>query len=145
MLRKKVLRGDMTKYKCCQGYYNCCCFRGGEMGEKDCPDLCLCLEAFCCQNLSLSASRMHVMDEKNLQSDPCDRRIIRINNCVQCLACVCQIIACITGQCQGMADLLTHCAHLMYCTVQACMTAQVNYEMDNEGKAVGGPAQQTMQ
>lgn len=48
-LRRKVLDYDMSRYICCQGYTGqCCCFTPGECGEQSCPDLCLCLEAHCC-------------------------------------------------------------------------------------------------
>lgn len=146
VLRHKVLRGDMSKYTCCQGYFNICCIKGGALGEQSCPHCCLCLEACLCHNLAVSASRMYVMDEKNLSSDPCDRRIIRINNCCQCFACIFSLIACITGQCGELADLINHCADFMYLVVQACMTAQVNYELnhENDGK-LGGPQTQVMQ
>jgi hypothetical protein len=73
-LRRKVLDGDMTKYVCCQGYFNCCCFQAGSMGEQSCPDLCLCLEALCCNCYAVSASRIYTMEMYNLESDPCDYR-----------------------------------------------------------------------
>jgi hypothetical protein len=119
----------MTRYKCCQGYFDCCCFKAGSCGEKSCPYFCLCLEvnslqtrlgscltnfatvmglsirftavcplfqSFCCANLAVSATRMHVMEEKKLHSDPCDRRMIRCNNCVFLLSCVCNCLSYVT-------------------------------------------------
>lgn len=39
-LRKRVLRGDMTRYICCMGDYPC----SGRCGEQSAPECCLCLE-----------------------------------------------------------------------------------------------------
>ncbi len=50
-----------------------------------------CLQSFCCHNLAVSSTRMYVMDKYQLHSDPCDRRIIRCNNCIQCAACICAV------------------------------------------------------
>jgi len=83
-LRVKVLEGDMTRYSCFQGYFDCCCcIRAGSMGESSCPELCLCLEACCCNSLAVSASRALVMDQYDIMSDPCDNRLINFNNCIQ--------------------------------------------------------------
>ena len=59
-LRVKALEGDMTKYSCFQGYFNCCCFRAGTCGEQSCPELCLCFESCCCNSLAISATRAMV-------------------------------------------------------------------------------------
>eukprot|EP00981_Chlorochromonas_danica_P011056 scaffold3686_cov178-Ochromonas_danica.AAC.4 len=62
-LRRKVLNGDMSKYSCFQGQLNPCCCQAGSCGENNCPDLCLCLEAHCCNSCAISASRMYVMEK----------------------------------------------------------------------------------
>ena len=82
--RYRVLDGDMTKYMCCQGYFNCFCLRGGSCGEQYCPDLCLALESFFCVGPSMSASRLTVMDQYDLRPDPWDNRLIRFSNCCKC-------------------------------------------------------------
>lgn len=71
----------MSKYICCQGYMNCMCFKAGSCGESSCPELCLCLESFCCLGPAMSSSRMFVMDQYDLRPDPCDNRLIRFTNC----------------------------------------------------------------
>ena len=69
---------------CTEGYFDCCCcIRAGSMGESSCPELCLCLEACCCNSLAVSASRALVMDQYDIMSDPCDNRLINFNNCIQ--------------------------------------------------------------
>ena len=30
----RVLGKDMSKYRCCQGYADCMCFKAGSMGER---------------------------------------------------------------------------------------------------------------
>ena len=36
--------------------------------------------------LSMSTSRMAVMDEYDLRPDPCDNQLIRLSNCCKCLS-----------------------------------------------------------
>ena len=127
MLRKKVLENDMSKYVCCQGYINCCCFKAGACGEESCPDLCLCIESCLCNGFAVSASRMYVMDKYQLSSDPCDYRLIRINNCLQLIACVCNILAAFHDAFKLAAEIVNRIADLVYHIVSGCMTAQVNY------------------
>eukprot|EP00736_Rhodelphis_marinus_P005417 Rmarinus@m.11427 len=138
--RKKVLDGDLSKYTCCQGYMDCamgpCKFTAGETcHEKDCPEMCLCLESCCCLGLSVSSTRNYVMDQRQLHSDPCDRRIIRCNNFLQMLACVCDIIYAVSGECREGRDLIRCIADLVFCATQACMQAQVLHEVETPMQA----------
>ena len=74
-LRRKALKGDMTKYACCQNYNDVRCskygpFRGapiwvgGQMGESTCPDICLFCEAWLFPSCTVSATRALVMDTR---------------------------------------------------------------------------------
>jgi hypothetical protein len=77
-----------------EGYFDvCCCIKAGSCGEENCPDLCLFCESCLCNFAAVSASRMYVMEKYDLASDPCDYRLIRINNCLQALACIIHVIA----------------------------------------------------
>jgi hypothetical protein len=125
-LRKRVLDGDMSRYVCCQGYVNICCFKAGTMGEESCPDACLCLEACLCNGFAVSASRMYVMDKYELSSDPCDYRLIRVNNCIQVFACICNLVAIFNRDLRHFSRILDHVADLVFHTVSGCMTAQVH-------------------
>lgn len=138
-LRRKVLENDMTKYTCCQGYLDCCCFKSGQCCEQTCPDCCLCIEAHCCNGFAVSASRMYVMEKYDLSSDPCDYRLIRINNFLQALACVCHILALINDAFKAIADIVDRIADIFYHCVSGCMTAQVAHEM-NYQLATKGPS-----
>ena len=54
-LRRKVLKGDMSRYSCFQGYFTfCCCIKGGACCEDNCPNLCAFLEGCLCSKLSIS-------------------------------------------------------------------------------------------
>lgn len=123
-LRRKVLEGDMSRYVCCQGYTNICCFQAGTLGEQYCPDVCLCCESCCCNGFAISASRMYMMDRYQLASDPCDYRLIRINNCIQILSCFCNILAVIDEKFQHLAGIIDRIADFFYHLVSGCMTAQ---------------------
>ena len=97
--RDKALRempgltnGASYEYVCCQGYVpKICCFdfpnwcRGREEG--------LVWEGCCCPILSLSITRVFVMDKLSLRPDPGDFQLIRLSNCLQLLSCICHILA----------------------------------------------------
>ncbi|OIT07355.1 hypothetical protein A4A49_01374 [Nicotiana attenuata] len=57
--------------------------------------------------------------------------------CLQQLACICSIIACLTGseEIQDAAQLLNCLSDIVYCTVCSCMQTQHKVEMDKrDGK-----------
>jgi len=133
-LRRKALQGDMSKYVCFQGMLSevCCCIKPNALGEKKCPQCCLCLEVCCCNSCAVSATRAYVMTKYDLMADPCDNRLIRCNNIIQVISCVCDLLAMINDsfrECAKCCDLL---AQLMYCIVSGCMTAQVVKELDHQ-------------
>jgi hypothetical protein len=130
-LRKRVLENDMSKYVCCQGYINICQFRAGSCGEQQCPSFCLCVESCLCNGCAVSASRMVVMDRYQLSSDPCDYRLIRINNCLQVLSCICDIAAIFDRNLQHVANLIDWISDVFYHSISGCMTAQVVHELNH--------------
>ena len=79
------------------------------------------------------------MDKYDLQSDPCDRRIIRFNNFMQVLSCICHILACIEPSFRDMAQLVDFIADLVFYTTAGCMFAQVNYEWNERAKLAADP------
>mmetsp|Transcript_20299 Transcript_20299/g.60557 ORF Transcript_20299/g.60557 Transcript_20299/m.60557 type:complete len:231 (-) Transcript_20299:78-770(-) len=145
-MRHKVLEGDMDQYMCCQGYYDgiCPCWKSGSVGDQGNP-ACLACEGCCCASCALSSTRMYVMDKFDLMSDPCDRRIIRFNNFMQLLSCVCDILACFIPELQDAAQIIRFIADLVFYTTAGMMFAQVNYEWNErkkEGTLGGGSAPQ---
>jgi len=129
-LRKKVLQDDMSKYICCQGYNDCCCIKAGSCCESTCPDLCMCIEGCCCNSCAVSASRIYVMERYDLSSDPCDYRLIRINNCLQYISCICNILAIFIADLREIARIIDLISDIFYHCVSGCMTVQVAHEMD---------------
>jgi len=129
-LREKALGGDWSRYKCCQGYYDCACFTAGKYGDEG-NQACMICEECCCLSCAVSSSRMLVMDSRNIIPDPCDNRIIRFNNCIQMLSCICHIAACIVPELRDIADLIDFIADIVFYTTQACMTTQACYEIKN--------------
>ena len=129
-LRYDYLRGDMSQFLCCQGLWGgCLCLRPGRMGEKSCPELCLACEVILCPGLSISATRMSMMQSYQLQSDPFDRKLIRFSNCLQMLSCLCTTVAICVPECQNCARMTEKIADLVFWSVLGCMSAQVHHEM----------------
>jgi hypothetical protein len=120
----------MSKYTCFQGYFDCLCIRGGSLGDTECPQLCLFVEGCCCNCLAISASRQFVADKFNLGSDPCDYRLIRVNNYIQVLSCFCDLLAIFSRDLRQCARIVDWIADLVYHSVSGCMTAQVANELD---------------
>ncbi|XP_028081838.1 uncharacterized protein LOC114283212 [Camellia sinensis] len=125
MLRKRALYGDMSRYTCCGGYMPC----SGRCGESQCPELCLCTEVFLCFANSVASTRFMLQDEFNIQTTQCDNCIIGFMFCLQQLACIFSIVACVTGmeELQEASQILSCLADMVYCTVCACM--QVSYKI----------------
>lgn len=131
LVRSRVLDGDMSKYKCFQGQFTvCCCIKAGAFSEESCPECCMFCEALCCPGLALSASRITVMDQYDLVSDPCDNRMIRFSNCCMMLSCVCNILAIFIPALDDAAQIIDCIADVVYATVSGCMTAQVIHEIN---------------
>eukprot|EP01046_Picozoa_sp_COSAG06_P013346 COSAG06_NODE_806_length_12168_cov_195.038615_7_plen_365_part_00 len=135
------------QYSCCQmesvGYQPCCysncaCF-------KDCPDLGLCLEAWCCTGCSLSFTRIHAMHKWQLAPDPMDYTCIQFSNCMQLMRCVCDILAIFNKSFEQAAHCVDCAADCAFHITAGCMLAQTNHEvnyraMPNAGVAVAVPS-----
>eukprot|EP00041_Stephanoeca_diplocostata_P022381 m.532731 g.532731 ORF g.532731 m.532731 type:complete len:200 (+) comp22048_c1_seq2:226-825(+) len=129
-LRRKALQYDMSQYACCQRYV---CYKGCVdccgCCERNCPNLTLCFESLVCHCFAVSATRMYLQDERQIQTDPCDNRIIRLSNLCQLLACICQILACIIPGLENAARCMSLAANIMYCITCSCMQAQTHLEL----------------
>ncbi|KAJ6808041.1 uncharacterized protein M6B38_168975 [Iris pallida] len=133
MLRKRALYNDMSRYVCCAGYLPC----SGKCGESRCPELCLCTEVFLCFGNSVASTRFMLQDEFNIQTTQCDNCIIGFMFCLQQLACIFSIVACIVGseELSEASQILNCLSDFVYCTVCACMQTQHKVEMDKrDGK-----------
>jgi len=152
--RKAVLEkydGGMDKYTCCQGYIGkvCCCDMRETLKCFDGSPAGLCLEGYCCPVFSLSIARIHMMDVKRLQPDPCDWQIIACSNMLQLISCICNILAICISELREAAAIIDCIADLFTLTVAGCMGAQIKHEIDKDANglvyvqavAVGQPGQ----
>lgn len=95
---------------------------------------------------AVSATSGVIRQQYSLGLDEDDVKLIRCNNCLQILACVCTIVACLTP-CEGddlAADIINIIADVVFCSVAGCMTAQCNREVGLREKmnAPGGSEMQ---
>ncbi|GFR45597.1 hypothetical protein Agub_g6993 [Astrephomene gubernaculifera] len=125
-LRKQALHGDMSRYICCNGICPC----SGRMGEKDCPEFCLCLESFFCFAQSVATTRWMVQDEMQVETTECDNCIIGTMIFFQYLSCICHILACFVSELHDVAQFVDCLADFTWCTVCACMQTQAKAELD---------------
>eukprot|EP01025_Chloroclados_australasicus_P029068 TRINITY_DN2890_c0_g1_i1.p1 TRINITY_DN2890_c0_g1~~TRINITY_DN2890_c0_g1_i1.p1 ORF type:complete len:257 (-),score=13.81 TRINITY_DN2890_c0_g1_i1:502-1272(-) len=128
-LRKRALHDDMSQYLCCNGYLPC----SGYCGEQSCPEVCLACEVCCCFATSVAVTRFMIQDELQVQNTQCDNCLIATMIFFQQLACICHLLACITGSGEigDIADCIQCIADLLYCSVCACMQTQHKVELDD--------------
>ncbi|XP_013635459.1 uncharacterized protein LOC111212362 [Brassica napus] len=146
LLRKRALYNDMSRYTCCGGYMPC----SGRCGESKCPQFCLATEVFLCFGNSVASTRFMLQDEFNIHTTQCDNCIIGFMFCLNQIACIFSLVACIVGsdELSEASQLLSCLADMVYCTVCACMQTQHKIEMDKRDGVLGSqpmsvpPAQQ---
>jgi hypothetical protein len=98
----------------------------------------MCLEAFCCPGLAVSASGNVIRQRYSLGLDEDDVRLIRCSNCMQICSCIFSLVACFTP-CEGddmAARIFDLVADIVFCCVSGCMTAQVYHEISLREKSV---------
>eukprot|EP00656_Telonema_subtile_P017961 TRINITY_DN1968_c0_g1_i4.p1 TRINITY_DN1968_c0_g1~~TRINITY_DN1968_c0_g1_i4.p1 ORF type:complete len:188 (-),score=24.95 TRINITY_DN1968_c0_g1_i4:318-881(-) len=88
----------------------------------------MCLEMVCCPGLAISSTRLQLMVEFALTPLPSDNQIIRFNNCMQCLACLCNVLAMVVRECETVAHVVQCLAHLVFLCTAGCMAGQINME-----------------
>lgn len=118
--RVEALHGDMRFYTCCQGLMPC----SGRMKEDQCPEVCLCLETFCCFPNSVLATRYLLQDEMQIRDTKCDSCLIQTVIFLQGLACICHIAAMFNPDLREAAQIIDCAAEGVYCSVCACMQTQ---------------------
>ena len=104
-IRTWVLNDNIAAYKCCQGYFDTCCFKAGNCGDEG-NACCLVLEAVCCPGFAVQGSRFYVMDTRNIMPSETDNKLAHFNNFLQILACMCRMLDCEGAECITLtADL----------------------------------------
>ena len=132
-----------THYQCCQGYCPVCCFKPSDTPHTF-PRTCMYLEACCCPGLAASASRFVIMDKYGLMPDPCDNRIIRMNNCLLLARCICDIAAIFDKNLRHAAQILDCLSEVLFWSTLGCMTAQTYAEVQFREQAAGAVVYQPM-
>jgi len=141
LLRREALNtvhpdSGLEHYQCFQGMKHCgccceCCVTMSSTPCLRCP--CWALESCLCPALSISATRRMLQHEFNIKSDPCDNRILRFNNCLQCCSCVCDCLACVTrvNAIESVAHIFDIISCIVFTCTMGCMVAQVNDECEH--------------
>lgn len=75
------------------------------------------------------------MDQYDLRPDPCDNQIVRLTNCLQLLACFCDIAAIFIRELRELAHILDMIANCVFYSTVGCMASQVNNEIDYRRKS----------
>jgi hypothetical protein len=129
-MRYKVLNhvapgSGWDHYVCCQGYTgSCCCFHPGACCEKEMPRTCMFVEACCCAGLAVSSTRFVLMDQYKLVPDECDNRLIRFNNCMQVLSCICHFAAIFDRNLRDLAQIIDLIADIVFFSMAGCMESR---------------------
>merc|ERR1712216_908078 len=107
----------------------------------------MCCEACCCPGLAVSGTRFAIMEHYMLSPDECDNRLIRFNNFIQCLSCICDCAARFDDSFEDMADCLNIIAEVVFFSTAGCMISQVNNEIafreENEDTLLNAPTADT--
>lgn len=144
--RKRVLLNDWNRYVCCGGMTPC----SGNCCERRAPQLCLCLEVFLCFNMAVTTTRFMIQDALQVHNTPCDNCIIGTMFFAQYLACVCNLLACMTDMpvFEEATFITDRIADVLFWCVCSCMQTQQHVELNKRDKALvigtRAPGTQTM-
>ncbi|KAJ9473682.1 hypothetical protein DIPPA_17053 [Diplonema papillatum] len=124
--RKKLLMVDKDEanwkyYECCAGIWGRTLTSKCNSVTKDNECCCLALESCCCSWCALHGNREMIMLHYQLENTCCDQFLML-------LACICSLLACITGM-----DELELISDILYTILMGCMTAQHEDEMQCKG------------
>tara|TARA_Y100000389_G_scaffold205141_1_gene264003 strand:- start:27112 stop:27903 length:792 start_codon:yes stop_codon:yes gene_type:complete len=118
---------EWEKYSCFQGYFPVCyCLN---IPQNNFPRCSICLESCFCPSLSVSSTRFLLMDNFNLTLDPCDNRIIRFNNMIMILSCICRCASKMNPDLLQFVKCLEHVSDCVYLSTIGCTVAQINREI----------------
>lgn len=131
--RLEILDVIGEPYVCCGGLFPC-----GPLGEPQDRN-CIFLETCCCPGLALSGNRFLIQTRFDRENTCCD-------DCLLWAVCLAQWIVCILN-CVGVdvPDAIENLVDCAAMTVQGCMLAQQQYELQHVQKTgYGGPNQAVM-
>ena len=126
------MSGTWKEYRCCAGTDptgKCC----GKLVSTECPSgtepCCACLEAIICPGCMVSSTRVKMMLEYNLRSDPLDNQIIHCQNAIQFIACIVAVAGNAIGLPAEAQDIMDLFSTLVFLSVSACMNTQIHIEL----------------
>mmetsp|Transcript_2931 Transcript_2931/g.7927 ORF Transcript_2931/g.7927 Transcript_2931/m.7927 type:complete len:205 (-) Transcript_2931:20-634(-) len=131
--RNEILDIIGEPYVCCGGLFPC-----GLLGEPQ-DRQCIFLETCCCPALALQGNRFLIQTRFDRENTCCD-------DCILWTVCLASWAVCIL-QCVGVdvPDELENAVDVAVCTVEGCMLAQQQVEVDHVKQAgYGGPNQAIM-
>jgi hypothetical protein len=116
--RRRLLEGDMSRYRCCAQKSDCCCC--GSCGDRGA--CCLLVEATLCLPCAINGNRELVMTEYGLADDVVGDELIHT------LECLCYFVAALLEfeQCVLVGDVCM----LALC---GCLLAQQEHQLDTMG------------
>mmetsp|Transcript_32211 Transcript_32211/g.78277 ORF Transcript_32211/g.78277 Transcript_32211/m.78277 type:complete len:326 (-) Transcript_32211:98-1075(-) len=146
LMRRKLLEGDMSKYKLWQGYHDgpqCCARRcpsapitikSGTYGEEKCPNAFLCAEVMCLAGAwsvccSFDVNRRMIKEQRNLGDDPTE---VRVRKCIgffsgimsqlYCVGCCMTCCSCLVGCCANDSEGAQECSEEGGRAGRACLS-----------------------
>ena len=84
---------------------------------------------------AMSATRLYLQEERQIATDPCDNRIIRLNNCLMILSCICNILAIFCQELEQIAQLIECIQYIVFYIPAGCMIGQTALEMQRHPTA----------
>ena len=85
-----------------------------------------------------------IMDKYDLMPDPCDNRLIRMNNCLYLASCICYVASMFVRELEHAAQILDCISEVLYCSTLGCMTAQTYAEVQFREQAASAVVYQPM-
>jgi len=106
-------------YVCCGGMFPC-----GPLGNPQDRN-CAWAEACCCTGLAIAGNRFLIQTRLDRQNTACDDCILWVTCLAPLVLCICQCAGC------DVPEGIEHCVHFMTITVDGCMLAQQQVEIDH--------------
>ena len=69
------------------------------------------------------------MDAYTLRPDECDNKLIRFNNCIQVLSCICNILGMFNREIERLAQIIDLIADIVFFSTVGCMVGQIYHEL----------------
>jgi len=119
--RNEILDVIGEPYICCGGLFPC-----GPLGDPQDKN-CVYLEACCCTGMAISANRFYIQTRFDRENTACD-------DCILWTVCLASWAVCILQCFMDVPDEIENCVDCMIMTVDGCMLAQQQVEIEHVKK-----------